>query len=65
MKTITTQELSNLTQVSVRWIEAKCQTGEIKALQNEERVWLVFESELRENALIIKWLTGKDLFWEC
>lgn len=65
MKTITSQELSNLTQVSTRWIETKCQTGEIKALQNEEGAWFVFESELRENSLIVKWLTGKDLFWRC
>lgn len=65
MKTITSQELSNLTQVSTRWIETKCQTGEIKALQNEEGAWLVLESELRENPLIVKWLASKDLFWGC
>ena len=65
MKTITTQELSNLTQVSVRWIEAKCQTGEIRALQDKTGAWLVLESELRENPLIVQWLRSKDLFWGC
>lgn len=64
MKMITPQELSNLTQVSVRWIEKKCQTGEIKALQ-QEGSWLVPESELQENPLILKWLKSKDLFWIC